>query len=607
MSLAADVEPRFLRSPLVQEQLLLPRGSLPPGGAGRDRHQLGIEALALTDRDGVYGIVRAHVQARELGVALVPGAEVTLDDGSTIVLLAQDRDGYANLCRLITDGRLRSPKGRSQVGWHEVCAHAEGLIALWGGDAEPPRGERRAGPHRAPSCARPSATGSTRWSRAIARAEEVAAGGPPPPARRALRAPARRRRARCSTTRRRAARCRTCSPASATASRSPPPAGASAPNAEHALQAPAAFARALRRRSRRRRAHARGRRALHLLARPSSATATPRSGCPTARRPRSGSRELTFAGAPRALRRRRSPPTCRRTAREGAATSSTSSTTAATSSPCGRSSASAASAASSARAAARRRTPRSATASASPPSIPVRMDLLFERFLSRERAEPPDIDLDIEHERREEVIQHVYAKYGRDHAAMVANVIRYRARSAVRDVGKALGIPETALDRLAKLLSALRRDRARRARRRPGSTPTRPRTGTCCGWRARSCDFPRHLSIHPGGFLLGPRAGDTTSCPIENATMPDRTVIQWDKDDLEDAGPLQGRPARPRRAHPARTAPSTCIAAAPRASTCSMADDPAGRPGDLRHDLRAPTRSASSRSRAARRWPCCRA
>src|ERR1044071_4054773 len=79
---------------------------------------------------------------------------------------------------------------------------------------------------------------------------------------------------------------------------------------------------------------------------------------------------------------------------------------------------------------------------------PIRMGLLFERFISRERAEPPDIDLDIQHDRREEVIQHVYEKYGRSHAAMVANVIRYRSRSAVRDVGKTLGLPETSLDRL---------------------------------------------------------------------------------------------------------------------------------------------------------------
>ncbi len=85
---------------------------------------------------------------------------------------------------------------------------------------------------------------------------------------------------------------------------------------------------------------------------------------------------------------------------------------------------------------------------------PVRMDLLFERFISMERAEPPDIDLDIQHGRREEVIQHVYQKYGRDRAAMVANVVRYRSRSALRDVGKALGISETALDRVAKFLSS---------------------------------------------------------------------------------------------------------------------------------------------------------
>ena len=80
------------------------------------------------------------------------------------------------------------------------------------------------------------------------------------------------------------------------------------------------------------------------------------------------------------------------------------------------------------------------------------MGLLFERFLSKERAEPPDIDLDIEHDRREEVIQHVYAKYGSTHAAMVANVIRYRVRSAVREVGKVLGVPETSLDRVSKIL-----------------------------------------------------------------------------------------------------------------------------------------------------------
>src|SRR5258706_5013377 len=96
--------------------------------------RLGLPAIALTDRDGVYGVVRAHLKAREVGLKLIIGSEISVDDGSTIVLLAQDRPGYANLCRLITKGRRRSEKGKSSVGWEEVCAHAPGLLALWGGE-----------------------------------------------------------------------------------------------------------------------------------------------------------------------------------------------------------------------------------------------------------------------------------------------------------------------------------------------------------------------------------------------------------------------------------------------------------------------------------------
>ena len=142
---------------------------------------------------------------------------------------------------------------------------------------------------------------------------------------------------------------------------------------------------------------------------------------------------------------------------------------------------------------------------------PVRMGLLFERFLSRERAEPPDIDLDIEHERREEVIQHVYEKYGRDHAAMVANVIRYRARSAVRDVGKALGLPETALDRLAKLLPAPDEDRPRRASRQAGLDPDAPAHRHLLRAGQRDLRLPAPPLDPPRRVPAGPRAGDTTS------------------------------------------------------------------------------------------------
>ncbi|MDH3200266.1 MAG: error-prone DNA polymerase [Myxococcales bacterium] len=163
---------------------------------------------------------------------------------------------------------------------------------------------------------------------------------------------------------------------------------------------------------------------------------------------------------------------------------------------------------------------------------PVRMDLLFERFLSVERAEPPDIDLDIEHDRREEVIQHVYEKYGRHRAAMVANVIRYRIRSAVRDVGKVLGLARTDLETATRLLrhrdDVLNPELLREA----GLEKDARATGLLCSLASQILDFPRHLSIHPGGFLLGHRPVDEI-VPIEPATMEARTVIQWDKYDVE--------------------------------------------------------------------------
>jgi error-prone DNA polymerase len=109
-------------------------GASHPDELVTEARRLGLDALALTDRDGVHGIVGAHEKAREVGLHLLIGAQVTLDDDSTLVLLAQDRGGYANLCRLLTHGRLRAPKGESRVGWREVCQHAPGLVALWGGD-----------------------------------------------------------------------------------------------------------------------------------------------------------------------------------------------------------------------------------------------------------------------------------------------------------------------------------------------------------------------------------------------------------------------------------------------------------------------------------------
>ena len=163
---------------------------------------------------------------------------------------------------------------------------------------------------------------------------------------------------------------------------------------------------------------------------------------------------------------------------------------------------------------------------------PVRMNLLFERFLSRERAEPPDIDLDIEHDRREEVIEFMYRRYGRRHAAMVANVVRYRPRSAVREVGKVLGFPETTLDRIARL-APHRDSTVADAVRAAGLDPDSGSAAILVRQVEEIIGAPRHLSIHPGGFLLGGEPV-TRLVPVENATMPGRTVIQWDKDDIEE-------------------------------------------------------------------------
>ncbi|MEM6732702.1 MAG: DNA polymerase III subunit alpha, partial [Myxococcota bacterium] len=166
---------------------------------------------------------------------------------------------------------------------------------------------------------------------------------------------------------------------------------------------------------------------------------------------------------------------------------------------------------------------------------PIKLDLLFERFISKERSEPPDIDLDISHARREEAIQWVYEKYGRDRAAMVANVIRYRPRSSIRDVGKALGVPETSLDRTAKLLPPFGGDVSEAELRTAGLDPDSGLHQQLIRLCNEIQDFPRHLSIHPGGFVLG-HEPVATLVPIENGTMENRTVIQWDKDDLEAIG-----------------------------------------------------------------------
>ena len=170
---------------------------------------------------------------------------------------------------------------------------------------------------------------------------------------------------------------------------------------------------------------------------------------------------------------------------------------------------------------------------------PARMALLFERFISKERNEPPDIDVDFENARREEVIQYIYRKYGRDRAALVATVITYRPRSAIRDVGKALGLSRVQVERLARSTrwwdrQALMPDHLAEM----GFSADSPLIKRLITLVEMLLGFPRHLSQHVGGFVIS--AGPLTQLvPIENAAMQERTVIQWEKDDVEALGLLK--------------------------------------------------------------------
>ena len=164
---------------------------------------------------------------------------------------------------------------------------------------------------------------------------------------------------------------------------------------------------------------------------------------------------------------------------------------------------------------------------------PVRMHMLIERFISVERNEPPDIDIDFEHERREEVLQYVFQRYGRERAALTAVAISYRGRSAIRDVAKVLGLPPDQVNELAATM-----DRwgghapSPEYLRERGFDPESPLMRRVVALTTELVDFPRHLSQHPGGFVISEHPLSTL-VPVENAAMDDRTVIQWDKNDLD--------------------------------------------------------------------------
>ncbi|WP_043364289.1 error-prone DNA polymerase [Belnapia sp. F-4-1] len=170
---------------------------------------------------------------------------------------------------------------------------------------------------------------------------------------------------------------------------------------------------------------------------------------------------------------------------------------------------------------------------------PAKHDLLFERFISESRGEPPDIDIDFEHERREEVIQHLYERYGRNRAAICATVIRYRTRSAIREVGKAMGLSEDVTARLAKASWGPGREMSLAALAASvGLEPGDARLGLALALAEELLDFPRHAATHVGGFAIT-RGKLTELAVVSRAAMDGRTVLEWDKDDIDALGILK--------------------------------------------------------------------
>lgn len=483
-------------------------------------HEQQLAAIALTDRDAVYGVVRAHVATRDHDIPLLIGSELHVEDHPPIVALAMNLHGYRNLTRLITRGRRRCEKGASRLTLDDF-ADSDHLIALC--NTVTPTLVELFGDRLYALAAR-HRVDAERPLEAALRAQAKLLDVPIVAANEVLYHDRARRPLQDVLT---CIRHNTTLFDAGTKLR---------PNAGHALHAPADFATLFADQP------AWVERTLEVAARCDFSLSQLRYVYPSERLPdgsTTGERleQLVWAGAARRYPAGVPDDVRAQLLRELSVIADLDYAgyfltmheiveycqahdilcqgrgSAANSAVC--------------------------FCLGITAVDPVRLGLLFERFISRERAEPPDIDLDIMHSRREEVIQHVYQKHGRDHAAMVANFVRFRAKSAIREVGKTLGIPETALDRVAKMASPY----GAAVEAEPLDNPRPEGTRAMAKGLSRHLfdlanellDFPRHLSIHPGGFILGSQPVYDL-VPIENASMPDRTVIQWDKYDVEDLG-----------------------------------------------------------------------
>jgi error-prone DNA polymerase len=520
------------------------RGASHPDELVKRAAELRYDALAVTDHNSLAGVVRAHVAAKATGLPLIIGAEVTPEDAPPILLYAPTATAYRRLARLITRGRRSAAKGESYLTLGDVAEHADGLLAA---AAFPPRWWPGPGPS-APS-ARPDRDdlqGLSLYRDIFRERCHLAVSlwcGPDDEAELdRLLGLARRARVKPVATNDvyyHAPERRTLHDVLTAIRFGVPVARLGAqrfPNGERHLKPPAEMAERFGR-CPRAVAHALELAGQCRFCLDELRYEYPEELCPAGVTPAEHLARLTWAGAGERypggvpekvgdlIRRELALITELRyeayfltvwdlvrfarargilcQGRGSAANSAVCFCLGVTS------------------------------------VDPDRTDVLFERFVSRERDEAPDIDVDFEHERREEVLQYVYQKYGRDRAGIAAEVITYRPRSAVRDVGKALGLSLDRVDRLAKLLDHYGDDADLAPRlREAGLDPATPGAEQLTRLATQLLGFPRHLSQHVGGFVIT-RGPLSELVPIENAAMPERTVIQWDKDDLDAVGMLK--------------------------------------------------------------------
>ncbi|MEW5726674.1 MAG: error-prone DNA polymerase [Pseudomonadota bacterium] len=490
---------------------------------------LGLHAVAVTDRNSLAGVVRAHVAAKQAGIRLLVGARLDFRDGHPPVLcLPTDRAAYGRLCRLLTDGLRRAPKGECWLDGPDLAAWGEGqvLIVLPEGEFEEPLAALAAAFPGAVHLAAHHHLDGEDEARIERLAAVAARCGAPLVATNDVHyhAPERRPLQDVLT----AVRHHTTVEAAAgrllfaNAERHLKPAGAMAALFRHW---PGAVARTVEIADRCRFSLDELRHEYAID--PAPAGHTPQSWLET----------LTWEGAARRYPDGLPDRVRRQVEHEFALIGQLGYApyfltvhdivTFARSRGIlcqGRGSAA-----------------NSAVCYCLGITAvdPARADLLFERFVSAERGEPPDIDVDFEHERREEVIQYIYGKYGRHRAGLAATVITYRTRSAIRDVGKALGLSEDAVGALAKTVWGSSRESFRDAQvREAGLDPGDRRLRMVLDLADQLKGFPRHLSQHVGGFVMTRGRLDEV-VPVANARMEDRTVIEWDKDDLDALGILK--------------------------------------------------------------------